>query len=223
MPYRKTPLANEEVYHVFTKSIAGFRVFNSPADFERILKTIVFYNTQNPSCKLSLSLKKQSTNSKPALELGSDSNQKIVKIIAYCIMPTHIHMILQQLKDGGISRFMNIALKSYSKYFNIKHVRKGPLWEGRFKNVLVETDEQFLHLTRYIHLNPLIGYVTKELASYRWSSYSEYLGLIDGICLKDEIFGQFKSAKDYEQFVLDQADYARVLDLIKHNLLDSEE
>jgi putative transposase len=70
-------------------------------------------------------------------------------------MPTHIHLVLRQLKDGGISKFMSNILNSYSRYFNIKHNRKGPLWEGRFRKVLVGSDEQLLHLTRYVHLNPV--------------------------------------------------------------------
>lgn len=95
--------------------------------------------------------------------------------------------------------------------------------QGEFKSVRVESNGQLLHLSRYIHLNPLIGYITKELKLYRWSSYPEYLNLAEGICLKEEVLGQFKSEKDYEKFVLDQVDYARALDFTKHTFLDDGE
>lgn len=225
MPYRKITLVQGEIYHVFTKSIAGFRIFNSPLAFQRMLEAMVLYSIEKPPCKLSLFLKNQAQppNSKPALELlGELGNvEKIVKIIAYCIMPTHIHLILQQLKDKGISEFINLILKSYSKYFNKKYDRKGPLWEGRFKNVLVETQEQLLHLTRYIHLNPVSAYLVKDPQDWRFSSYREYVGLVE----RNKMICDFSNFLDldvdsYEQFVDDHIDYARKLSQIKHLILE---
>lgn len=136
-------------------------------------------------------------------------------------MPTHIHLILQQLKNYGISRFMNLILKSYSKHFNIKHKRKGPLWEGRFKNVLVETNEQFLHLTRYIHLNPVTDYLVNKPEDWKFSSYREYIGLVD----KDERICDFSDYLDmdipsYQGFVNDRIVYQRELAQIKHLILE---
>ncbi|MFH0855276.1 MAG: transposase [Candidatus Omnitrophota bacterium] len=219
MSYRETPLANGEMYHIFTKSIAGFKIFNSPNDFRRMLNTLIFYASETTPCKLSLFLRKQAnTNSKPALEFGS---RKIVEIVAYCIMPTHIHLIIKQLEDNGISRYINLILKSYSKYFNEKHNRKGPLWECRFKNVLVETEEQFLHLTRYIHLNPSTAYLVDEPANWEFSSYKEYLGVVEEskrVC--SFLNYLYMSASSYENFVKDFVDYERTLSKIKHLVLD---
>lgn len=219
MPNRKTPLVNGEMYHIFTKSIAGFKIFNSPNDFRRILDTLIYYKAEKPPCKLSLFLRKQTaSDSKPALEFYS---QKIVEIIAYCIMPTHIHLILKQLMDNGISKYVNSILKSYSKYFNEKHNRKGPLWESRFKNVLIETDEQFLHLTRYIHLNPSTAYLVNEPANWKFSSYREYMGIAEGnikICHFSNYLGM--NAFSYGNFVEDLIDYERMLSKIKHLIMD---
>lgn len=221
MPYRKSALAQGEIYHIFTKSIAGFKIFNFPNAFQRMTEAIVLYSVNNPPSKLSLFLK--NSNSKPALELlkGLKDTEKIVKIMAYCIMPTHIHLLLQQLKDEGISRFVNLILKSYSKYFNEKYNRKGPLWEGRFKNVLVETQEQFLHLTRYIHLNPVTAYLIENPKDWEFSSYREYIGLIE----KERMICDFSNLLDmnipsYEKFVNDHVDYARKLSNIKHLILE---
>lgn len=219
MSQRRIPLINGEIYHIFTKSIAGFKIFNSPDDFRRMLNTLIFYQAEETPCKLSLFLKRQaSADSKPALESAS---RKIVEIIAYCIMPTHIHLILKQIEDNGISKYVNLILKSYSKYFNEKHKRKGPLWESRFKNILVETEEQFLHLTRYIHLNPSTAFLVNEPANWDFSSYGEYTRILEGnkkICnflnyLSMDIFS-------YADFVKDFIDYERTLSKIKHLVLD---
>jgi putative transposase len=100
---------------------------------------------------------------------------KLVGIIAYCLMPTHFHIILNELNENGLSLFIKNILNSYTRYFNIKHNRKGPLWESRSKKVSIESDEQLLHLTRYIHLNPVTSYLVKMPEDWPYSSYKEYI------------------------------------------------
>jgi len=221
MPYRKELLVEGETYHICTKSISGFKIFNTDKEFQRMLDTMVFYTMAKTPCKFSSFL----TTSKPASELGSDAglevDEKIVKIIAYCLMPTHIHLILKQLKEEGISRYMNLILKSYSRYFNIRHRRKGPLWEARFRGITVNTDEQLLHLTRYIHLNPVTAYLVNKSEEWKFSSYCEYIGLID----KDKKTCDFSDCLDinvllYRSFVDDQVAYQRELARIKDLTLE---
>lgn len=216
MPYRNLPLVQGEIYHVFTRSIAGYKVFNSPEDFRRMMKTISFYMVEKPPCKLSLFLKHKN-NSNMVKAFQPSNSDKIVKILSYCFMPTHLHLILLQLKNDGISKFVNLILKSYSKYFNIKYKRKGPLWEGRFKNILVETDEQLLHLTRYIHLNPVTAFLANAPENWEASSYKEYIDLAnksDKMC----DFSDYLTIKadSYRKFANNQIDYQRKLKSIKH-------
>jgi putative transposase len=98
-------------------------------------------------------------------------NEQLVEVVAYCIMQTHFHLILKQVTEDGIAKFMGRILNGYSRYFNSLHSRVGPLWTGRFKNVLIRNDEHLLHLTRYIHLNPVsAGLVTKP-EDWDYSSY----------------------------------------------------
>lgn len=214
MSYRKVSLKENELYHIYTKSISDFKIFNSDAEFKRMLDAIVFYTLEKPPCSFS--------DGKPASpKPASGLCRKIVSIVAYCLMPTHIHLILRQLQDNGISRFMNLILKSYSKYFNIKHRRKGPLWEGRFKNVLIGTNEQFVHLTRYIHLNPVTSYLIDKPEHWRFSSYNEYLGFLS----EDRQICNFSDYLDintssYQSFVNDQIGYQRELARIKDLLLE---
>ena len=153
-----------------------------------------------------------------------NTNKKIVDIICYCLMPNHFHFLLRQKRTGGITEFASKLSNSYTKYINVKNKRVGPLLQGDFKAVYIGANEQLIHLSRYIHLNPLIGYVTKDLAAYRWSSYPDYINLTNSeICDKKIILDQFKSPEEYKKFVLDQESYGRELEMIKHQLLDLEE
>ncbi|MCK5583316.1 MAG: transposase, partial [Elusimicrobiales bacterium] len=171
MPYRNS-LVVDSVYHVFTKSIAGYKIFGSNDDYKRMIETIVFYNQKNPKSKFSAFYNKNDA----VFDKKNNKYTRLVKIIAYCIMPTHIHLVLSPFQEDGVSLFMKNGLMSYSKYFNIKHTRKGPLWEGRFKSVLVKTDEQLQHLTRYVHLNPVTSYLVDKPEDWGASSYKEYIG-----------------------------------------------
>lgn len=151
-------------------------------------------------------------------------NDKLVDIICFCLMPNHFHLLLNQLKDNGISKFMANLQNSFTRYFNTKHERIGHLLQGQFKAVLIEDDNQLLHVSRYIHLNPYSSYVVKDLESleqYLWSSFPEYLGKVAAeICNKEIILSQFKDKKDYKKFVFDQADYQRRLEEIKHLVIE---
>ena len=215
---RKFPLVTEEVYHVFNRSIARYKIFSSRRDFERMIELFGYYQWKNREMKFSQWKRKKN---KESLSLGVMDSAKLVNIIAYCIMPTHIHLILKQLKDRGISTFMSQIANSYSRYFNVKYKRKGPLWEKEFSNVLVDTDEQLLHLTRYIHLNPATSNLTDAPEDWFASSYKEYLGKADDdkkLCNFADILDI--SPDSYKKFVNDRIDYQRELSRIKHLLLE---
>lgn len=139
-------------------------------------------------------------------------------------MPNHFHFLLRQLVENGIPKFISNFENSFTRYFNTKHERVGPLFLDQFKGVRIETDEQLFHVSRYVHLNPYTSYVVKDLEvlkRYPWSSFSEYLvENQNGICEKETILSFFKNKKAYEQFVIDRADYQRELHKIQHLLLE---
>ena len=225
---RKEPLVTDEVYHVFNKSIAEFKIYNNNSEFSRMINVICYYQRCSPAIKFSSLIRsdeiKQNVSEGKILFSAINSHEdKFVEIIAYCIMPTHIHLILKQLKEDGISEFMRIILDSYARYFNIKHKRKGPLWEGRFKNVHVKNDEQLLHLTRYTHLNPVTAYLVNRPEDWHASSYKEYIlaGKIDShdrICKYDDILDINPAL--YREFVEDRISYQRELAKIKDILIE---
>jgi putative transposase len=139
-------------------------------------------------------------------------------------MPNHFHFLVRQNIDSGISKFMSNFENSYTKYFNIKNSRIGPLLQGPFKAVKIDSEEQLLHVSRYIHLNPFSSALVKnidDLINYEWSSFSEYFGLNKyKLCQRGNIFSTFKNIETYRLFVFDQADYQKCLEEIKHLILE---
>ena len=215
--FRKYPLIEGEIYHIYNKSISGYKIFNSYYDYSRMKRLFVYYSCVR---KKKFSEWERGKKKMKKLDEKLDIEEKFVDIIAYCIMPTHIHLILKQKKEKGISIFMSQISNSYAKYFNLKHKRKGPLWEGEFKNVLVSNDEQLLHLTRYIHLNPVTAGLVEKPQDWEFSSYQEYLNEI-----KDKRICNFKELLDidpvsYKKFTEDRISYQKELAKIKHLLLE---
>lgn len=212
---RKEVLEIGYIYHIFNKSIAEYKIFNNHEEFSRMIELIRYYQTNNLKPRYSKFIELQ----KPPLMAVANSD-KLVDIIAYCLMPTHIHLILKQLKKDGISIFVGNILNSYTRYFNTKHKRKGPLWESKFKGVLIDKDEQLFHLTRYIHLNPVTAYLIDKPEDWQFSSYKEYLGEAkDRICKYDDILDIKRD--DYREFVEDRIFYQRELAGIKDFLIDN--
>jgi putative transposase len=213
MPIRKIFLLNGEVYHVCNKSIAGFRIFNSDKDYDRMLQLMEFYNNKDAPCSFSVYKKLKN--------ITFNASKKNVNIIAYCLMPTHIHLILKQSGDNGIEKFITKISQGYSQYFNAQHERNGPLWEGRFKNIMVKNDEQLLHLTRYVHLNPVTAFLVNDPYDWVYSSYKEYINSDrpkERLCYFDDLLKI--DSNIYKKFVLDQIDYQRQLATIKNLALE---
>lgn len=213
MPSRIFPFVNEQFYHIYNRGTEKRHIFENRRDQNRFIQTMYYYQLEGPKPRFSNSFKN------PLFK--PDFNKKVINIICYCLMPNHFHFLLKQLKEGGITEFISKLSNSYTKYFNTKHKRVGPLFQGEFKAVLVDSEEQLLHLSRYIHLNPLVSYVVKDLNLYEWSSYEEYIGTkSNGLCVKEDVLSHFKSPESYKQFVLNHADYGIKLELIKHQVLD---
>ncbi|KKQ73620.1 MAG: hypothetical protein US94_C0030G0004 [Berkelbacteria bacterium GW2011_GWB1_38_5] len=210
-------LVNGGVYHVISRSIANYQVFNTDNDYLRMIQLLRFYQRQNPPTKYSQFLRSDSAQNmgfSQYFKMVLKDYEKLVEIIAYCLMPNHIHLVLKQLQDKGISIFMSNVLNSYTRYFNLLHKRKGPLWESRFKHILVEKDEQLLHLTRYVHLNPSSANLVQKPELWKPSSYLEYIKpSIDQLTYHEDLFEM--DPKNYQKFVNDRKDYQRQLSIIK--------
>ena len=101
----------------------------------------------------------------------------LVNIIAYCLMPTHVHFVLQQLVVKGIEVFMRRTLNAYSNYFNLRHNRRGPLWQNRFGNRIILNTAGLNARILYVHYNPVKESLVKTAEEWPYSSVSSPLHL----------------------------------------------
>ena len=211
-------------YHAFNKSIAGFVIFNSDGEFQRMIQAIHYYRSVLQDYSLSNFLRSDQVSKmgiNNCLSSLSKDQPRLVEIVALCLMPTHIHFLLKQSRDDGISTFMGNLLNSYARYFNKKHERKGPLWVGRFKAVLIETDEQLRHVSRYIHLNPTTAGLVRKPELWKYSSYKESINAEKNeftLTTGTEVFDN--TPEEYQKFVENQISYQKELAAIKHLILE---
>lgn len=222
MQYRKNALVNGECYHIFTKSIAGYEIFNSDKEYLRMIALMLFYQIECMPVKFSRFLENEKSGKiYPKLCALVRENERIVEILAYCLMPTHFHVIVKQISKNGISRFMSNILNGYTRYFNLRHNRIGPLWAGRFKSILIDTDEYLKHLTRYIHLNPSTAHLVERPERWFYSSHREYVGMVEkGLHVCEGYDMLDMSCKEYKKFVEERKDYQRDLNKIKHLIIE---
>lgn len=219
---RKIVFLNDAYYHVFNRGIDRRVTFTNKREYIRAKELLHFYQFATIPLRFSrftqLPIDQQQEHLNTMIRSG-----KIVDIIAYCFMPNHFHLLLRQKKDKGITTFVSNFINAYTKYFNTKHERLGPLFQGVFKAVFIESDEQLIHLTRYVHLNPIASSLISpiQLATYPWSSYPMYISRAnDTIVEKDSIIPILSLVPDYKTFVTDQIGYAKELEKIKHLTLE---
>lgn len=219
MPGRSIPLVTNEIYHIFNRGVDHRPTFLNKKEFKRAIKVMNFYRFAKLPVRLSFFLIWAKERREELLNEYEKKAERLIDIISFCLMPNHFHFLLRQKTSGGIAKFMSNFQNSYTRYFNTRHKRIGPLFLDQFKAVRIETDEQFLHVSRYIHLNPYSSFVVKtlrELKEYLWSSLPESLGLQQGICQTDEVTFHFQNKSTYQKFIFNQADYQRNLEKIKH-------
>lgn len=223
MPARYIPFVNEHYYHIFNRGVNKQPIFNGLIDLKRFLSLIKFYSFKDYPIRFSKFLL-LSSDQRKEIWARLNNSQKYADTISYCFMPNHFHLILKQNIDKGISKFMANFQNSYTKYFNLKNDRVGHLFQGQFKAVKIDSEEQLLHVSRYIHLNPYSSGIVEgieDLINYKWSSFPEYItDLQFEICSKDIVLTSFKNKQSYKNFTFDNADYQKNLENIKHLALD---
>jgi len=209
MSYRQAVFANDQFYHVFNRGVEKRTTFIDRRDYNRFIDSLDYYQERDQHVRFSFK------NRLPDFNKNKSYGPLLAEIISYCLMPNHFHLLLKQVADNGITIFLSKLGNSYTKYFNTRYRRVGPLFQGSFKAVRIESDEQLIHVSRYIHLNPLIDYLTKDLQAYTYSSYLEHMGIKEGFCHKKYITNNFPSSEAYRQFILDQEDYGRSIKLLE--------
>lgn len=214
MPYRTVKFTDEGFYHIYNRGLRKLPIFNLKRDYSHFLDAMFYYQIENPKPKFS--------TYRISKIFPIDQSKKIVDILCYCLMPNHFHLLIRQVRTGGISEFMRRFTHSYTKYRNVKYDFQGPVFQGMFKAVAVESDEQLLHLSRYIHINPFVSSLVTDLELYKWSSYPDYLKRNNAQVNVEEILGFFDSPNSYRQFVNDQKEYGQTLEVLKRLTIDEE-
>ena len=206
---RKTIIAPEEYYHVFNRGNNKKLMFLDNADRVRFLSSVLLFQSPVVIKNIKRLAKLISVQNSVLHIIEEDLMKEIiatrfVELISFVLMPNHFHLLIREVKERGIERYMHRVQVSYSKYFNIKHENTGHHFQGQYKAVHVTDNDQLLYLSTYIHRNPReINSWRNREHSYPWSSFQDYLSSNRwGDLIKpDIILGQFKSPSEYKIFV----------------------
>lgn len=227
MPLRFHPIVTGEVYHVYNRSVGGQPIFHYQSDFKRALEVVNFYSYIKPPLRFSHFNRLKAEDKESFLSELKANCFKQIDLWSFCLMLNHFHFLVRQVEDLGITVFMRNFQDSYAKFYNIKRKRNGALFQTQFKAVRIETDEQLLHVCRYIHLNPFSSFVVKsikELEDYQWSSLPDYLGRRNLEFVNNKfILNFFSSVEKFKSFTYDQADYQRKLKELEYFTLEKDE
>ncbi len=193
-------ITNNEFYHICNRGVDQRNVFLDQYDVDRFYQSMNEFNNINPIGSIYAQSFKINQLRGSTPKLVNDS--KLVNILAFCLNPNHYHFILEQVVDGGISEFMR-RLGGYTSYFNKKYNRSGVLFQGRFKSVHIDSNEQLLNTSVYVNLNNEVHQLrgaTPKLVKSRssWMEYTE--NTENNFCKKDIILNQFKNKEDYRKF-----------------------
>lgn len=190
MSYQRPQLVNDEIYHVVSRTVSDTVVFDDEKDFYRGIFSMYEFNNDNSvnmwkRRKERFAEKKRLCPTSPTLQ----ERDKFVEIWVFSFMPNHLHLILKQIKDNGIVKFMKKVNGGYANYFNKKYNRKGHLF-NKFRAVHIKNDNQLKNAFVYVHTNLISliepGWkekgiknpekVKKFLEENKRHSYPDYLG-----------------------------------------------
>ncbi|KKQ38573.1 MAG: hypothetical protein US55_C0004G0023 [Candidatus Levybacteria bacterium GW2011_GWC2_37_7] len=185
---RIKPYVENSCYHIFNRGVEKRRIFMDEQDIGVFLSYLKTYLLPKDEKQLrdiiadSSKSPKQKDDAARLLELNNFSGE--LEMVSYTTMPNHFHFLVYQEAPDAIDRFMNSLGTRYTMYFNKRYQRVGPLFQGVYKGVLVESDDQLLYLTRYIHRNILS--LPRDLRDKFPSSYPVYLKQIKQEWVKPE-------------------------------------
>ena len=131
---RKQKIASGGIYHIYNRGVEKRPLFLDDRDYNRFVYNMAIFNDIKPA----LNSGRKSKIGLAEKEIKSIKQRRpLVNIVAFCLMPNHYHLLLEQEEKDGISKFMNKIGVGYANYFNLKYQRVGPLFQGKFKSVLV--------------------------------------------------------------------------------------
>ena len=198
-------------YHIFNRGVEKRNIFMDAQDYNIFMYYLFVY----------LKPLKEVLARYPDLpiRLYNKNLNSQVDLLSYCLMPNHFHLLIRQVSLDGITRLLKQLTNAYTFYFNNKYKRVGGLVQGRFKAVEIFNDDLLLHVSRYIHLNPVVAEIANDPEEYKWSSYHEYVTRYY-LCETRTVLQIFGSVRELKKFTHDQVDYAKHLERFKHLMLE---
>ena len=184
MTKRDSPFIVDEWYHCYNRSIEKRISFEDTRDYHRFLELLYLANDDLP-------LRREDLGPRKLEEvLNVHRDKKLVAIGAFCLMPSHFHLVLKEVREGGITAFMRKIGTAYTLYFNARHDRVGNLFLKPFQSRHVSGDSHFQQLISYVHCNPSALYepewktkhvvdpqfLGERIAEYPYSSLSIHAG-----------------------------------------------
>lgn len=220
MPTRKEKFVAGDLFHIFNKSIASFGIFKDRRNPDRFIRLLDYYNKSQPVRSYSQAIEEEEIGNGPLPNLLFSKDDAVVKFISYIFMPDHYHLVLKILKENYLPKFLGDVQNSFSRHFNIRFKRKGPLWQHRFKAVKVKTNQRLLHLTRYVHLNSTTAGLVENPEDWEFSSYRDIIDAEKNF-FKDHLTEiSIRRPDEYKKFVDNNKDYQKRLKLIKKLILE---
>ncbi len=199
-------------YHIYNRGVEKRQIFMDDMDYSVFISYLRNYLLPKNEDVLHNVLSDENSTSKQKAEaiklLRLNNFSETISLAAYCLMNNHFHLLVKQIPADGIDIFMNSLMTRYTMYFNRKYKRVGHLFQGNYKAVLVQTEAQLLHLTRYIHQNSALK--GHAFQNYPYSSYRQYLSQTQHEWIKpEEILTYFaeQGFNSYKSFVGDVFTY----------------
>ena len=220
MPYRRIIFSNSQFYHIYNRTLADETAFQGSRELNRALSLIDYYRYLMP---VSFSRYNKLAEKERKL-LAKNKLAPILELHAFSFMPNHFHFLVKQLQDGGISRFVSLFQNGMAKYINLKNKRHGSLFCNMFKARFIENEQAFLHVSRYIHLNPVTAFMIpiEKLSQYPNTSFLHYCDKTSYPFINTElIINGNRTLESYKKFIFDQADYQKKLKNIDKILMDT--
>jgi putative transposase len=208
MSLRKVNLVSEEYYHIYNRGNSKQKIFHDNEDYSRFVSLLYACNSINNF--------RAGTLAKGESLYDFEREKRIVSVGTYCLMPNHFHILVTQIEENGISKFLQKVCTAYSMYYNKKYKRVGGLFEGKFKSEHANNDQYLKYLFSYIHLNPIkliqknwkeVGIKNKKealeyLQNYKYSSYLDYLDI-------KRIQNSILDIKDFPEYFLDKKSFQK--------------
>ena len=203
---RNIKIAPGEYYHIINRGVNKQIIFSNKYEYWRFIFLVLLFQSPISFKNLNRLVKDFVQHSVLHNDIDKEkiTKYKYVELVSFCLMPNHFHLIVKEVEEGGIAKYMQRILNSYTKYINKKHDKSGHLFQGPYKAVHIKDDKQLKYLSTYIHKNPMeiVGWKNR-LEQYPWSSYQDFVNenRWGNLLETDIVSGEFKNKKEYLDFV----------------------